>query len=554
MKATHPRWHLARGCFASALTLLAASRAAADDSRGLGTSGSADTFFGSYSQSVSIAVPGFHGIEPQLALQYNSSRGNDTPGVGWKLGGFPSIDRVSTGHGAARFDATDIFMLDDGVDLVPCAPGSVSPSCTAQVGGVAYSTKYESYERIQFNPAANVWTVWSRTGIKSTYIPTVLTPSGAARWGLQSVVDTYGNTTLYSWSCDGYTCYPSAVDYNGTHVAIYREARPDPITRALGANTLEQTNARLTAITVDVTGQRARAYGLSYITSGASSRSLLTSVQEYGTDSTLDTTGHVNGGTSYPPVRFNYPGPGDAFSNAQTWATDLNGQVASHGTWVTGDFNGDGKTDYGHYWNDGGSFSADVYLANATATAFTSTPWARSQGGYIGTWVTGDFNGDGMTDFAQYWNDNGSISIDAHLSNGSSFGIVRWATQQGGYLPPNQSAAIVTGDFNGDGMTDFAQYWNDGGSLTIDVHPSTGSSFGFQRWATQQGGFLPPNLSAAIITGDFNGDGMTDSPSTGTTTLSSRSTPISRTDRPSAFSAGRRSRAGSFRPTTTRRS
>jgi RHS repeat-associated protein len=122
--------------------------------------------------------------------------------------------------------------------------------------------------------------------------------------------------------------------------------------------------------------------------------------------------------------------------------------------------------------------------------------------------VTGDFNGDGKLDLAQYWNDGGSLSIDVHVSTGSSLVPQRWATQQYGFLPPLYDAAIITGDFNGDGRTDFAQYWNDGGRFTVDVHPSTGTAFGAARWATQAGTFFA--APTGVVTGDFNGDGMTD--------------------------------------------
>jgi hypothetical protein len=49
--------------------------------------------------------------------------------------------------------------------------------------------------------------------------------------------------------------------------------------------------------------------------------------------------------------------------------------------------------------------------------------------------------------------------------------------------------------------------FNDGGLASIDVHLSTGGSFGAQRWATRQGGFWDLQKWVA---GDFNGDGVRD--------------------------------------------
>ncbi|MBI3162982.1 MAG: hypothetical protein HYZ23_10745, partial [Chloroflexi bacterium] len=69
-----------------------------------------------------------------------------------------------------------------------------------------------------------------------------------------------------------------------------------------------------------------------------------------------------------------------------------------------------------------------------------------------------DFNGDGKTDAAKAFNDGGIASIDVHLSTGSSFQMVRWATKQGGY---SDNQKWFTGDFNGDGKTDVAKVWGD---------------------------------------------------------------------------------------------
>ncbi|MFN6565798.1 hypothetical protein, partial [Dendronalium sp. ChiSLP03b] len=80
---------------------------------------------------------------------------------------------------------------------------------------------------------------------------------------------------------------------------------------------------------------------------------------------------------------------------------------------------------------------------------------------------SGDFNGDGRDDLAKAFNDNGLASIDVHPSSGSSFGIQRWATRQGGFWNEQQWAS---GDFTGDGRDDFTKAFNDNGLVSIDVH------------------------------------------------------------------------------------
>ena len=147
-----------------------------------------------------------------------------------------------------------------------------------------------------------------------------------------------------------------------------------------------------------------------------------------------------------------------------------------------------------------GWFTTDVHLS--TGSGFTIARWAQQQGGYWDSqkWFTGDFDGDGKTDFANLYNDNGFASIDVHRSTGTSFELQHWAGQQGGYW---DSQKWFTGDFNGDGKTDFANLYNDNGFASIDVHRSTGTSFELQHWAGQQGGYWD---SQKWFTGDFNGD------------------------------------------------
>ena len=148
--------------------------------------------------------------------------------------------------------------------------------------------------------------------------------------------------------------------------------------------------------------------------------------------------------------------------------------------------------------------SIDAHLSNQGS--FDIQRWATRQGGFWDgqKWLSGNFNGDGVTDLANVFNDGGETSIDVHLSDGGNFDIQRWATKQGGFWDGQK---WLSGDFNGDGVTDLTNVFNDGGETSIDVHLSDGGSFGIQRWATKQGGFWDSQKWSA---GDFNGDGQID--------------------------------------------
>ena len=78
----------------------------------LPTDGALDAFYGSSRESIPLSVPNYHGIEPNLSLSYGSQSGNGTVGVGWRLRGVSTIERVGAGKVAPTYGAKDVFLLD----------------------------------------------------------------------------------------------------------------------------------------------------------------------------------------------------------------------------------------------------------------------------------------------------------------------------------------------------------------------------------------------------------------------------------------------------------
>ena len=196
-----------------------------------------------------------------------------------------------------------------------------------------------------------------------------------------------------------------------------------------------------------------------------------------------------------------YVSNGSSFSN-QRWITKAGG-YQSEGQWVAGDFNNDGKDDMAMAFEDGssGKLSIDAYVSSGSS--LSNQRWATQTGGWKseGKWVAGDFNGDGKDDLGHAFSDNSNIDIDAHLSSGSSFAINRWTTEQGAFPSAGKWAA---GDFDGNGKDDIGKTWEDGSSISIDAHVSTGSAFAIQRWDTQDGGW---QSTGSFVAGDFDDDG-----------------------------------------------
>jgi hypothetical protein len=199
-----------------------------------------------------------------------------------------------------------------------------------------------------------------------------------------------------------------------------------------------------------------------------------------------------------------------------------NRRVGEFGKWaavaprkITGDFNGDGLADFAllgvSSWytipvalaNGNGRFT----VVNQPVDGFAA--WSATDA----TTLTGDFNGDGRTDIAlvggAYWS-----SVPVAFSNGDgSFTVTNHPLWGFPVWAQDPRAARIAGDFNGDGRTDIALTGPDGWS-SLPVAFSNGNGT-FAVTAYWVGDFAGWSSLAKKLVGDFNGDGRTDVALTG---------------------------------------
>lgn len=212
---------------------------------------------------------------------------------------------------------------------------------------------------------------------------------------------------------------------------------------------------------------------------------------------------------------------------------------------IPGDFNGDGKTDFIRQetagWGQDNKTTFKVFLVDRDNSFKAVQPGIEvSPDPYQGdlkldpgaSIIPGDFNGDGKTDFIRQehgaWaTSDYTKSFEVYFSRGDgTFEIVKPGKEAQGDpyqddLKFDPGANIITGDFNGDGKTDFLrqergaadddlvhsfQVYLSKGNGTFRIYQPGQENVNqdpYQDWLR-----FDPGVN--IIPGDYNGDGTTD--------------------------------------------
>ncbi|MHB8746299.1 MAG: glycoside hydrolase family protein [Gammaproteobacteria bacterium] len=357
-------------------------------------------------------------MQPSLALTYNSQGGNGLLGMGWSLSGLSAITRcpqtMATDGNTGGVDITynDRYCLDgQRLILVSGTYGYANSEYRTERDTL---TKIVAYNAVgSYGPAYFIAKTKSGQTIQygvSTDARIIATGKTTALvWNVNRITDTVGNylTVTYTQNTATGEYYPQRIDYAGnstqgtptsSSVQFVYATRTDTFTGYVGGSIITNSQ-RLSNVRVYEGASIIRDYQLVYNYGPSTGRSQLSTITE------CDGSGTCLSSTTL------------------TWVSTANqfGSIAlGAGTWnrdytslITGDYNGDGKTDFikqdGTSWGGGGT----LYLSKGDGTFTTIALGAGTWNRDYTSLITGDYNGDGKTDFIKQdgtsWGGGGTL-------------------------------------------------------------------------------------------------------------------------------------------------
>jgi len=507
---------------------------------------------GEASYSIPLSLPpGTAGMAPTLGIAYSSTGGSGVLGVGFSLNGLSAVSRIpSTRLHDGVVDGIDFDELDrlalDGQRLMLISTGAYG-SVDSE-----YRTEIDSFSKITLHDGgindSNSWfEVRTKSGLIYEYGHTTnsfVEPEGrtaALRWAVNKISDTAGNYMTFHYSENaGEPHLLTKIEYTGNdsqsltpynEVEFIYEGRTDVRSGWLAGSEMI-SNKRLAKIEISGAVGAISDYRFVYEYNEVGF-SLLKSVQQYfGNDDIPKTLFEYTAKTSSDLFEYT---SGTAF--VPDGATDNVYRDTSPSQVDSGDFNGDGIIDFVRLDSYNESKYSWIGIANGDGTfTYTSGTNFITEGSPENIYRSSrmqtllpDFNGDGLSDIMSF--DPGSDSEkswiglsnpEGSLTNGTFFTYL----SDTNFIPDgaelnvyrNGDTRVMPGDFNGDGLADI-----------VSVFPYADGDTSKKCWIGLGDGdgtfifingtnFIPASanynvyraIDMQLLTGDFNGDGLTD--------------------------------------------
>jgi RHS repeat-associated protein len=464
--------------------------------------------------------PGPKGIQPNLALSYDSSGDIGPLGIGWSLAGLGAVTRCNLTTAQDTTPAPVALVTTDGY----CLNGNRLrlTSGTYGTAGSTYQTEIADFSNITANGTAgngpSYFTVQTPNGLTYQYGFTDTNGNGAgsqvlaaptstaSTWFLSKVSDRSGNNFVVNYTTLTGTAVPSDILWTPTSAGassyVYKmlfnygaNVPPSSITKYV-AGTAILNSELLTSISISASGTVIKDYFLGYQASPTTGRDELISVQEC-----------ADSAQSNCLLATNVAYQNGSIGVATTATTALSSTGA--GLNARYDLNGDGIPDLIYR-----SASGPWYVAFGSATGY-GTP--------INTGITG---GQALFGNLTGGKQDGVLAAESdgtwwyYTWNGSSFTGASTGTPY-----DSTSYGFQLADINGDGLPDLIDLnitpsgTKFAGTINTRLNTSSGSTVSFS--STVVGTGIPGPIDAAQLATpdiqygklrryDFDGDGRDD--------------------------------------------
>lgn len=452
---------------------------------------------GAATYSIPIWVPpGPKGIQPNLAISYNSQSGEDSMGPGWSIAGLPAITRCNKTYAQDSAPAAVALTESDGY----CLNGNRLILTWGTYGqeGSYYETELRDFSSIRAHAVSGVqngpgsFEVWGKDGLIYEYGNSAdsrvfaTNTSTVRQWLLNKVRDRAGNNYVVSYGtgASGSTGIgvPMSIAYTPTSAgaSTYKYT----VSFTYGSDTsqggtevgyvagtvIKNTNL-LTNITVTNGSTILRKYNFGYQVAPTTVRARLSTVQECagsgGTDCLAPTTMTYSDGVAGVGAFAATPAPSGATLKAVC------------------DLNGDRRDDI-LYTNSTGAY---VMMADSSSPGFKNP---TSLGASVDYASCADLAGTGQDDIVFI----ASNEIKRYRWNGASFDQSSLASTSYGWL--------ALADVNGDGLPDILTA-GDSGANNIYVRLNATSPGGPLTFSTTNTlAYTDPNAAAGIY-GTYDG-------------------------------------------------
>jgi hypothetical protein len=467
--------------------------------------------FATQSGAVSLSYPftipaGRKGIEPSVALQYNSEGQTGWVGLGWSLF-IPTID-IDTRWGVPLFDSeveTESYLvMGEQLTEQPYRTPDVTRETNKQFyprveGGfskiIRYGSSPENYCWEVTDKSGTIYSFGGSGGVVAEGAVVRNSNNDIVQWALVETRNVYDDYVSYTYDLVDGMLYPAEVSYtgHGDEEGLYRvefhRLATDEITRQDKTTTgrlgfLQYDNQQLNTVEVYYDGELLRSYQLNY-EEGVFGKNLLTGVTEKDSE-----------GNDFNTHTFEYYNDVEngLYGDEQTWDvgddsslkdlfTDTDGFIsdlsAINGSYSSGKNYGGGVTigvgygvatvsggiilEYSKNSSEGKNTLTDINGDGLPDKVFISNDnlWYRANTSNLGsgTVTFGDpIQVNGINHFSCGESSSSSRNINTgigvNITGSSTFGIGAGASFDTGNS--TEKTKVYFSDFNGDGLVDIA--------------------------------------------------------------------------------------------------